>query len=142
MATSMRTHLSRPGFSKEDRDTNILRIGFVASEIVRHGGVAVCRGQPLIAARNEVRQMFGDDRFIEIFVDTPLNVCEDAILKVCTHVRRSGEISGFTGIDDPYEKPENAEDRRFRRSIGRSTITSRRSSITLFQKDRVTGRAT
>ena len=107
----VRTHLSKGlGFSKADRDTNIRRIGFVASEIVRHGGVAVCAAvSPYRAARNEVRQMFGADRFIEIFVDTPLNVCEERDTKGMYARARRGEISGFTGIDDPYEKPESAE---------------------------------
>jgi sulfate adenylyltransferase len=68
----VRTHLSRGlGFSREDRDTNIRRIGFVAAEIVRHGGVVVCAAiSPYRATRNEVRQMVGTDQFVEVFVDT------------------------------------------------------------------------
>ena len=74
----VRTHLSKGlGFSKEDRDTNIRRIGFVAAEIVRHGGVAICAAvSPYLVTRNEVRDMVGPDHFIEVFVDTPLEVCE------------------------------------------------------------------
>jgi sulfate adenylyltransferase len=107
----VRTHLSKGlGFSKEDRDTNVLRIGFVASEIVRHGGVAICAAvSPYRGTRNEVRQMIGSDRFVEIFVDTPLDVCERRDTKGMYKRARRGEISGFTGIDDPYEAPENAE---------------------------------
>ena len=107
----VRTHLSKGlGFSREDRDTNILRIGFVAAEIVRHGGVAICAAvSPYSAARNEVRAMVGADHFIEVFVDTPLEVCEERDSKGMYAMARRGEITGFTGIDDPYEAPENPE---------------------------------
>lgn len=107
----VRTHLSRGlGFSKEDRDTNILRIGFVASEIVRHGGVAICAAvSPYSATRNAVRAMVGSERFIEVFVDTPLGICEERDSKGMYAKARRGEITGFTGIDDPYEAPENPE---------------------------------
>ena len=107
----VRTHLSRGlGFSREDRDTNIRRIGFVASEIVRHGGIAVCAAiSPYRATRNEVRQMVGADRFVEVFVDTPLDECERRDSKGMYAMARRGEITGWTGIDDPYEPPAHAE---------------------------------
>jgi sulfate adenylyltransferase len=107
----VRTHLSKGlGFSKEDRDTNILRIGFVASEIVRHHGVVICAAvSPYRAARNECRSMVGKDRFIEIYVDTPLEVCAQRDTKGMYAKARRGEIKGFTGIDDPYEEPLNPE---------------------------------
>jgi sulfate adenylyltransferase len=107
----VRTHLSKGlGFSREDRDTNIRRIGFVAAEIVRHGGVAVCAAiSPYRATRNEVRQMVGPDRFIEVFVDTPLEECERRDAKGMYARARRGEITGWTGIDDPYEAPEHAD---------------------------------
>lgn len=107
----VRTHLSRGlGFSKDDRDTNILRIGFVASEIVRHGGVAICAAvSPYSATRNAVRAMVGSERFIEVFVDTPLGICEERDSKGMYAKARRGEITGFTGIDDPYEAPESPE---------------------------------
>ncbi|MDA2934087.1 bifunctional sulfate adenylyltransferase/adenylylsulfate kinase [Acidobacteria bacterium AH-259-D05] len=107
----VRTHLSKGlGFSKEDRDTNIRRIGFVASEIVRHGGTVICAAvSPYRATRNEVRSMVGGDRFVEIFVDTPLEVCEERDAKGMYQKARRGEIKGFTGIDDPYEAPEDPE---------------------------------
>lgn len=107
----VRTHLSKGlGFSREDRDANVLRIGFVASEIVRHGGVVICAAvSPYSAARNEVRQMMSGGTFVEIFVDTPLEVCEQRDTKGMYAKARRGEITGFTGIDDPYEVPENAE---------------------------------
>ncbi|MYI56030.1 MAG: bifunctional sulfate adenylyltransferase/adenylylsulfate kinase [Acidimicrobiia bacterium] len=107
----VRTHLSKGlGFSKEDRDTNILRIGFVASEIVRHGGVAICAAvSPYSATRNAARAMVGAQRFVEVFVDTPLGVCEERDSKGMYAKARRGEITGFTGIDDPYEAPENPE---------------------------------
>ena len=107
----VRTHLSKGlGFSKEDRDTNIRRIGFVAAEIVRHGGVALCAAvSPYRVTRDEVRHMVGADHFIEVFVDTPLEVCERRDSKGVYAKARRGEITGFTGIDDPYEPPANPE---------------------------------
>jgi sulfate adenylyltransferase len=107
----VRTHLSKGlGFSKEDRDTNIRRIGFVAAEIARHGGGVICAAvSPYRATRNECRAMVGDDHFIEIFVDTPLEVCEQRDTKGMYRQAREGKIKNFTGIDDPYEPPHNAE---------------------------------
>ena len=107
----VRTNLSRGlGFSKEDRDTNILRIGYVASEIVRHGGIAICAAiSPYIATRDSVRSMMGEDQFVEVFVDTPLEVCESRDAKGMYARARAGEITGFTGIDDPYEAPPDPE---------------------------------
>ena len=107
----VRTHLSRGlGFSKEDRDLNIRRIGFVAAEIVRHGGLAICAAvSPYRATRNDVRGMVGADQFIEVFVDTPLAECERRDTKGMYARARRGEITGFTGIDDPYEMPQHAE---------------------------------
>ncbi len=107
----VRTHLSKGlGFDKADRDTNIRRIGFVASQIVRHGGVVICAAiSPYRATRNDVRNMIGGDNFIEVFVDTPLEVCESRDIKGLYSKARRGELSGFTGIDDPYEMPENPE---------------------------------
>lgn len=107
----VRTHLSKGlGFSREDRDANILRIGFVAAEVVRHGGVAICAAvSPYRAARNEVRRMFASDRFVEVFVDTPITLCEKRDVKGVYGKARRGEIKGLTGVDDPYEPPERAE---------------------------------
>ncbi len=107
----VRTHLSKGlGFSKEDRDTNILRIGFVAGEIARHNGTVVCAAiSPYLSTRNEARRMVGDDHFVEVFVNTPLEVCEERDVKGMYARARRGEIKGFTGIDDPYEEPLNPE---------------------------------
>ncbi|HEV7920056.1 MAG TPA: bifunctional sulfate adenylyltransferase/adenylylsulfate kinase [Thermoanaerobaculia bacterium] len=107
----VRTHLSRGlGFSREDRDANILRIGFVASEIVRHGGAVVCAAvSPFRATRESVRAMVGAEQFLEVFVDTPLDVCEERDPKGMYAQARRGEIKGFTGIDDPYEAPQQPE---------------------------------
>ena len=103
----VRLNLSRGlGFSREDRDLNIRRIGFVASEIVRHGGAVVCAAlSPYRSTRNEVRSMVGVDRFVEVFVDTPLEECERRDTKGLYARARRGEIKNFTGIDDPYEPP-------------------------------------
>jgi sulfate adenylyltransferase len=107
----VRTHLSKGlGFSKEDRDINIRRIGYVAGELVRHGGTVICAAvSPYRATRNDVRNMVGSDHFVEIFVDTPLEVCESRDVKGMYAKARRGEIKDFTGIDDPYERPEYPE---------------------------------
>jgi sulfate adenylyltransferase len=107
----VRTHLSKGlTFNKDDRDTNIRRIGFVAAEIVRHGGIVIAAAvSPYRATRDEVRAMVGKDRFLEIFVDTPLEVCEQRDAKGMYAKARRGEIKDFTGIDDPYEPPLHAE---------------------------------
>jgi sulfate adenylyltransferase len=107
----VRTHLSKGlGFSREDRDTNVLRIGFVAGEITRHGGSVICAAiSPYRTARNEVRKLVGADRFIEVFVDTPISVCEERDVKGLYDKARRGQITGFTGVDDPYEPPVDPE---------------------------------
>jgi sulfate adenylyltransferase len=107
----VRTHLSKGlGFSPEDRDTNILRIGFVAGEIARHGGTVICAAiSPYRSTRNEARKMVGEERFIEVFVDTPIDVCEQRDVKGLYARARRGQITGFTGVDDPYEAPVNPE---------------------------------
>lgn len=107
----IRTHLSKGlGFSKEDRETNIRRIGYVASEVARHGGGVICAAiSPYRATRNECRTMVGSDRFCEVFVATPLEVCEDRDPKGMYALAREGQIKGFTGVDDPYEPPYNPE---------------------------------
>ncbi len=107
----VRTHLSKGlGFSREDRDTNILRIGFVAAEIVRHHGAVICAAvSPYRSARNEARNMVGEEQFITVFVDTPIAVCEQRDSKGMYARARRGEIKGFTGVDDPYEPPIHPE---------------------------------
>jgi len=98
------------GFDKAGRDANIRRIGFVASEIVKHGGVAICAAiSPYQNTRDEVRSLFSPGRFFEIFVDTPLEVCEMRDTKGMYARARRGEIKEFTGIGDVYEQPSNPE---------------------------------
>ena len=103
----VRTHLSKGlGFSKDDRDTNIRRIAFVASEIVRHGGIAIVAVvSPYEATRNQARDMIGRDGFVLVHVATPIEVCEQRDIKGLYAKARRGEIKGLTGIDDPYEAP-------------------------------------
>ncbi|MDT7041849.1 adenylyl-sulfate kinase [Candidatus Nitronereus thalassa] len=107
----IRTHLSKElGFSREDRNTNIRRIGFVAKEIVRHGGIVVCATiSPYCAIRQEVRQMIGENHFIEVFMNTPLQECQRRDPKGLYSKAARGQLSGFTGIDDPYEQPLSPE---------------------------------
>jgi len=106
----VRTHLSKGlGFSKEDRDTNIMRIGWVASEIVKHGGHVICSAiSPYRETRARVKSMMGK-HFIEVFMDTPLEVCEERDVKGLYAQARKGIIKNFTGIDDPYEAPLDAD---------------------------------
>ena len=107
----VRTNLSKGlGFSAADRDTNVRRIGFVAGEIVKHGGIAICAAiSPYRAARDDIRNLIGDEQFIEIYVETPLEVCERRDVKGMYSQARKGIIKDFTGIDAPYEKPLNPE---------------------------------
>ena len=110
----VRTHLSKGlGFSKEDRDTNILRIGFVAGEIVHAGGAVICAAiSPYRATRQEARKMVGED-FVEVFMDTPVEVCEERDVKglyaKARQAMHDGKPMGFTGVDDPYEPPIDPE---------------------------------
>ena len=105
----VRKHLSSElGFSKEHRDLNILRIGFVASEITKAGGVAICAPiAPYATIRRRVREMVeAYGTFVEIYVATPLEVCEQRDSKGLYAKARAGLLTQFTGIDDPYEVPE------------------------------------
>ncbi|MEB3163578.1 MAG: adenylyl-sulfate kinase [Prochlorothrix sp.] len=96
------------GFSKEDRDTNIRRIGFVSHLLTRNGVIVLVSAiSPYRAIRDEVRQQIGD--FVEIYVNAPLQVCEERDVKGLYKRARAGEIKQFTGIDDPYEAPLNPE---------------------------------
>jgi adenylylsulfate kinase len=105
----VRTNLTKGlGFSKEDRDENIRRIGFVAHLLTRNGVVVLVSAiSPYREARETVRDRIGD--FVEVFVDAPLSVCEDRDVKGLYKKARSGEIKQFTGISDPYEAPLNPE---------------------------------
>jgi sulfate adenylyltransferase len=107
----VRTHLSKGlGFSKADRDTNIRRIGFVSSEVVRHGGIAICAVvSPYESTRNEARDLVGERLFVLVYVATPLDVCEQRDVKGLYAKARRGEITGLTGIDDPYEPPSSPD---------------------------------
>ena len=106
----IRENLSKGlGFSKEDRDTNIRRIGFVANLLARNGCCAITAAiSPYTAVRDECRAMC-EATFVEIFVDAPLEVVEERDTKGLYAKARSGEIKNFTGVSDPYEAPENAE---------------------------------
>ncbi len=105
----VRTNLSKGlGFSKEDRDINIRRIGFVCHILTRNDVVAIAAAiSPYRAIRDEIREKIGN--FVEVYVDTPLAVCEERDVKGLYKKARAGEIKEFTGISDPYEPPENPE---------------------------------
>ncbi|MDY6937454.1 MAG: adenylyl-sulfate kinase [Cyanobacteriota bacterium] len=94
------------GFSKEDRDINVRRIGFVAHLLTRNGVIVLVSAiSPYREIREELKEKIGD--FVEVFVNAPLNVCEDRDVKGLYKKARSGEIAQFTGISDPYEPPTN-----------------------------------
>ncbi len=106
----VRTNLSKGlGFSREDRDTNVLRIGFVADLLTRNGvGVIVSAISPFKEVRDQVRRNVGED-FIEIFVDAPLEVCAERDVKGLYKKALAGELPQFTGVSDPYEPPAAPE---------------------------------
>ena len=101
----VRENLSKGlGFSKEDRDTNIRRIAFVAHLLQRNGVFVITAAiSPYASIREEARAMIKD--FVEVYADAPLEVCEERDVKGLYAKARAGEIKGFTGIDDPYEAP-------------------------------------
>jgi len=108
----IRNHLtSELGFSKAHRDLNVQRVGYVASEITKHGGIAVCSLiAPYAQARGKARELVEErGTFVEVHVSTPLAVCEERDVKGLYQKAREGLITGFTGIDDPYEEPTTAE---------------------------------
>ncbi|MCZ2836058.1 adenylyl-sulfate kinase [Modestobacter sp. VKM Ac-2985] len=111
----VRTHLSAGlGFSQADRDTNVRRIGWVAAQIAKHGGLAVCAPiAPYAATRADARRLVeeqaGPGSFVLVHVATPLAECEARDRKGLYAKARRGEITGFTGISDPYEEPTDAE---------------------------------
>jgi len=109
----VRTNLSKGlGFSKEDRDVNIRRIGFVSNLLSRNGVVAITAAiSPYREVRNEVRQMITNDGagFVEIFVKCPIDVLAERDVKGLYKKAIAGEIKNFTGVSDPYEEPLNPE---------------------------------
>ncbi len=106
---AVRKHLCKDlGFSKEDRDENIRRIGFVAELAARNGAMAVVAViSPYRAIRDEIRQRIPN--FVEVYVNAPLEVCEERDIKGLYRRARAGQLKGFTGIDDPYEPPLSPE---------------------------------
>lgn len=98
------------GFSRQDRDDHIRRVGSLAAESVAGGRAAVCAViSPYRAARAECRTLVGSGRFIEVFMDTPLEICQARDPKGLYAKARRGEIPNFTGVSDPYEPPQNPE---------------------------------
>ena len=108
----VRTHLSSElGFSKEHRALNVQRIGYVASEITKNGGIAICAPiAPYESDRRYNRELIEPlGGFIEVFVSTPLKKCEERDVKGLYKLARQGIIKEFTGVSDPYEKPKTPE---------------------------------
>ena len=108
----VRTHLSSElGFSKEHRSINVKRIGYVASEITKNRGIAICAPiAPYESDRNFNKELISQyGGYIEVFVSTPLDICEERDSKGLYALARKGVIKEFTGISDPYEQPENPD---------------------------------
>ena len=105
----VRTHLSKGlGFSREDRDTNIKRIAFVCGLLTRNGVVCISAAiSPYREARMWARQEIGN--FVEVYVNCPIEVCRQRDVKGLYKLVDEGKITGFTGVDDPYEEPEHPE---------------------------------
>jgi len=96
------------GFSREERDQNVRRLGYVANLLTKHGVIVIVAAiSPYRATRDEIRQTIG--RFIEVYVATPIDICEQRDVKGLYKKARSGVLRGLTGIDDPYEEPTNPE---------------------------------
>jgi adenylylsulfate kinase len=109
---TVRTHLSKGlGFSKEDRDTNIERIGWVASRLTRHGAVVLAAAiSPYEETRQKARRMVDEwGEFVEVYVATSVEECARRDVNGLYEKAFRGEIKGFTGVDDPYEEPSNPE---------------------------------
>ncbi|MBD3281861.1 bifunctional sulfate adenylyltransferase/adenylylsulfate kinase [Candidatus Uhrbacteria bacterium] len=108
----IRQNLSKGlGFSKDDREANVKRIGFVASEIARHGGIVICCAiAPYESSRNSNRDLINNSgKYIEVYLSTPLEVCMERDAKGLYAKVKQGLIKGFTGVDDPYEVPQDPE---------------------------------
>lgn len=114
----VRTHLTKGlGFSREDRDENVRRIGWVANLLSRNGVIVLCSViSPYRSVRDELRELHaspagggGSGRFVEVHVATPVEVCRERDVKGLYAKQRAGEISNLTGVDDPYEAPLSAE---------------------------------
>lgn len=109
----VRQNLSKGlGFSKEDRSTNVRRIGYVASEIAKHGGIVICANiAPYESDRVVNRKLIESSgaKYVEVYVNTPLEVCEDRDVKGLYKLAREGVIKQFTGISDPFEEPTQAD---------------------------------
>ncbi len=105
----VRTHLSKGlGFSREDRDTNIKRIGFVCGLLTRNGVICISAAiAPYREAREWARREIGN--FVEVYVKCPIEVCRQRDVKGLYKLADEGKIKGFTGVDDPYEEPEHPE---------------------------------
>jgi len=129
----VRTHLSKGlGFSREDRDENVRRVGFVAAEIVRHGGAVVCAlVSPYRATRAEVRRLIGAG-FVEVFVDTPLEVVQARDVKGLYAGAQRGEVTAMTGVSDPYEPPVEPELRL--ETVGRTAAENAASVIDYLER--------
>lgn len=97
-------------FSQEDRKKNMLKVAYIAREIVKHKGIVICSlVSPYKSVREKIRILFPKDSFIEVYLDCPLEICEKRDLKGLYQMAKKGLVKNFTGIDDPYEPPDNPE---------------------------------
>ena len=126
---AVRTHLSKGlTFSKEDRDVNVLRIGFVCNLLARNGVVAIAAAiSPYADARDQVREMHEDNNFLEVHASASIDVLSDRDVKGLYKKAMSGEIEQFTGVTDPYEAPETPDVVAY--SDGRETVQQSAAKI-------------
>lgn len=131
----VRTNLSKGlGFSKEDRDTNIRRIGFVCNLLTRNDVIAIASAiSPYRAVRDENRALIGPDRFVEVYCEVPLEVAIERDVKGLYQKALNGEIKAFTGVDDPYEPPLNPE---VHINSGRETVEESFHKIIAYLEER------
>ena len=98
------------GFTRADRDRNVVGVAWVAGQIVRHGGVAICSLiSPYRVAREQARSAIGREHFLEVYVDTPLEICLARDVKGLYRLAQGGEIKAMTGVSDPYETPTDPD---------------------------------
>lgn len=108
---AVRSHMSKDlGFSRQDRDANVGRVAALAADVVKTPGVAICAlMSPYAGARQKARDLIGAERFVLVYVATPLHICESRDVKGLYAKARRGEIRNVVGIDDAYEVPEDAD---------------------------------
>ncbi|HEY3043865.1 MAG TPA: adenylyl-sulfate kinase, partial [Vicinamibacterales bacterium] len=132
----VRSQMSRDlGFSRQDRDANVSRVAARAADVVNSSGIAICAlMSPYAEARRKARELIGADRFVLVYVATPLHICESRDVKGLYARARRGEIRHVVGIDDEYEPPQDAD---LRLDTSASTVQAEVQDILTVLADRI-----